>query len=71
LIKKDIWIISVVNDHDPAAVRLVTHPVADKLKDVDFWFVPAIDLNSFGNSSIAFFEPGSSTSVDPEYPDFW
>jgi hypothetical protein len=69
-IEKDFPIISIVNDHDPAAIPLVTQPIANKFENVGFRLVPTIDLDSFSNFSIAFFEPGYSTSMDPEYPSF-
>lgn len=67
-LKKDSCIIGVVDNYNPATARFVAKPVINKLKDVDFWLIPARKLYLLSNSPIAFFEPSYSTTVDPKDP---
>jgi hypothetical protein len=65
LTKEYIWIIGIVNDHQPVSA-IILQKGPDELHDVALWIINAWQLRLSGNFVASLLKSGNITSMDPE-----
>ena len=69
-LEEEASIVNIIKYKNPSSLPLVSQPVVHQLEYVGFWVLSAGDLDEVGNVTIALFESGLVTRVDPENPRF-